>query len=88
MYMCMCSLTSNKILKQLNMGFFLKYVRLILGCWTDTAFRLKHAQQEIKKKQSDLKKTEQGYQKDKSAFDDIQKNMKALEVCICSQSVW
>lgn len=87
MYMCMCSLTSNKILKQLNM-FFFKYVRLILGCWTDTAFRLKHAQQEIKKKQSDLKKTEQGYQKDKSAFDDIQKNMKALEVCICSQSVW
>lgn len=87
MYMCMCSLTSNKILTQLNM-FFFKYVRLILRCWIDTAFRLKHAQQEIKKKQSDLKKTEQGYQKDKSAFDDIQKNMKALEVCICSQSVW
>lgn len=87
MYMCMCSLTSNKILTQLNM-FFLKYVRLILRCWIDAAFRLKHAQQEIKKKQSDLKKTEQGYQKDKSAFDDIQKNMKALEVCICSQSVW
>lgn len=66
---------------------FFKYVRLILRCWINTVFRLKHAQQEIKKKQSDLKKTEQGYQKDKSAFDDIQKNMKALEVCICSQSV-
>ena len=42
--------------------------------------RLKHAQQEIKKKQADLKKTEQGYQKDKSAYDDVQKNLKALEV--------
>lgn len=83
--MYMCFLTSNNILKQLKMIFRI-CVGLILRCWVYAAFRLKHAQQEIKKKQTDLKKTEQGYQKDKSAFDDIQKNMKALEVGTCIYS--
>ena len=43
-------------------------------------FRAKHAQTELKKKQSELKKTEKDYSKDKVLFDDIQKNIKKLEV--------
>lgn len=45
-------------------------------------FRLKHAQQELKKKESDLKKTEQGYKKDKQAYDTVVQNLKKLEVRI------
>ena len=42
--------------------------------------RLKHARDEVKKKQADLKKTEQGYKKDTAAFDAIKKSMQSLEV--------
>lgn len=34
----------------------------------------------MKKKQADLKKTEQGYKKDTADFDAIKKNMQSLEV--------
>jgi hypothetical protein len=34
----------------------------------------------VKKKQADLKKTEQGYKKDTAAFDAIKKSMQSLEV--------
>lgn len=43
-------------------------------------YRLKHAQQELKKKESDLKKTEQSYNKDKHAYEAVVQNLKKLEV--------
>ena len=42
--------------------------------------RVKHAQGELKKKQSELKVTEKGYKKDKDAFDAIKSNITKLEV--------
>lgn len=47
--------------------------------WHDT-FRLKHAQQEVKKKQTELKKTEQGYKKDQAAYEAVQQSMKKIQV--------
>ena len=44
--------------------------------------RLKHARDEVKKKQAEVKKTEQDYKKDTSAYDSIKKNMQNLEVKI------
>lgn len=43
------------------------------------AFRLKHAHQEIKKKETELKKTEQEYKKDQAAQEAVEKNMEKLQ---------
>ena len=45
-------------------------------------FRLKHAQLELKKKQSELKNTEKSYKKDKDVYDAIEKSKSTLEVCV------
>jgi len=41
---------------------------------------LKHAQQEVKKKQGDLKKTEQGYKKDQQNHQAVLDNINKLKV--------
>lgn len=58
----------------LKFHFFLVLLFLLFFC------RLKHAQAELKKKQSELKATEQGYKKDKDSYTAIQKNKDKLEV--------
>ena len=42
--------------------------------------RLKHAKETIKKKQAELKKTEQGYQKEQATHESLKKNIAKLEV--------
>lgn len=42
--------------------------------------RIKHCQAELKKKKSELKTTEQEYEKDKKAFDTVEKSRTKLEV--------
>ena len=44
------------------------------------SFRLKHSESELNKKQKELKSTEQGYKKDKDAFDALQKQKAKIEV--------
>jgi len=51
-------------------------------CNTNLFYRLKHAQQELKKRETEVKKTEQGYQKDKQSYDAAVQNLKKLEVTI------
>lgn len=51
-------------------------------------FRVKHAQQEVKKKQSDLKKTEDSYKKDEACLDAVKKNITKLEVCCKDNTVY
>ena len=41
---------------------------------------MKHAQSELKKKQSELKNTEKSYKKDKDVYDAIEKSKTKLEV--------
>ena len=56
---------------------------IVFDCLYSSSFpRLKHAQQEVKKKQTELKKTEQGYKKNQSAHEAVVKNMDKIEVCV------
>lgn len=42
--------------------------------------KLKHAQQELKTKQAEVKKMDSGYKKDNDAFEAVKKNKEKLEV--------
>ena len=50
---------------------------------------MKHAQSELKKKQSELKNTEKSYKKDKDVYDAIEKSKTKLEVSeISDHPLW
>ena len=46
----------------------------------DSPCRLKHAEQEVKKKQGEVKKTDQDYKKDQNTYNALTQNLKKLEV--------
>ena len=73
-----------KMYNILNVSFLIPFTipitTSIYRCCSFLLFRAKHAEAELKKKKNELKNTEKEYNKDKVLFDEIQKNIKKLEV--------